>query len=474
MKDEALYKHNSLFNRRDFLKLTRGTCAGFGLSAFANTILHQKLLAAVTSTQNLSDADDYKALVCVFLLGGNDGMNCFIPTSPASFANYTRDRNEVALPLAQLHQSTKTFPNNETYGFHPELPFFRDAFDAGRLAVVANVGTLIEPVTKAQFFDPRNGGIIPPQLFSHSDQQMQWQTSLPGRDSVTGWGGRLGDAAQVFNENGKVSISVSVGESNIFSVGNQISRLDLGGGAVTLTNKGPNGILQAAQTIRDLQKPHVFEREFANITRGSIAAELLLRSIINNTPGPQDVGGKLQERDNDVLFQQLRSVTQMINARESLGVKRQIFFVTYPNFDTHGTQIAGQATQLNGVNRALQLFYQELDALNLGNNVTTFTVTDFGRTYTSNAAGTDHGWGNNHFVIGGAVDGGKIFGALPSFQINGPDDTGFGRWIPSISTDEYASTFAKWFGVADSEIPSVVPNIGRFARRDLGFMKATV
>lgn len=466
MNEEALYQHNSLFSRRDFLRMTRNGCAGMGMTAVANTLLHQKLLAAVSSDGSLNAAEDYKALVCLFLVGGNDAMNCFLPTD--DFAAYTRDRNRVALNRAELHDST-TLPG---YAFHPSLPFFRDAFDAGNLAVVGNVGTLVEPVTRAEFENPRSGKLVPPQLFSHNDQQKQWQTSLRGESSVSGWGGRIGDAARFFNEAARVSISVSVGRSNVFSVGDRITRLELGGGAVSLTNKGPSGLLEAAENIRDLQKPHVFRREFANIMDRSIESEILLRSIITRNPDPEEAGGVFQERPGNILFQQLRSVSQMINAREELGLKRQIFFVHYHGFDNHGDQIEEHAKSLEVINRALELFCQQMDSLGLADNVTTFTTTEFGRTYSSNANGTDHGWGNNQFVLGGSVRGGQIHGQLPDFEIDGDHDAGRGRWIPTLSTDEYAATLAKWFGVADTDIDLVVPNIQRFSSRDIGFMNS--
>ncbi len=457
MNEESFYKHNSLFSRRDFLRLSQGACAGMGMGALTNTLMHQKLLAAVSSTGDLNASDDYKALVCIFMFGGNDGMNCFLPTT--NFENYTRDRNQVALQREGLHDSAR-MPG---FAFHQELPFFRDAFDAGNLAVVGNVGTLVEPVrNRDAFLNPRSGVVVPPQLFSHNDQQTQWQTSLPGSDSPSGWGGRIGDAARNFNENASVSVSVNVGRANVFTVGDRETRLDLGGGQVTLSQSGPSGIAQAAADIRNLQNPHLFRQEFANITSRSLESQVLLNTIINNTPSGEQVGARFQERPSELIFQQLRSVSQMINARNDLGLKRQIFFVNHNNFDTHGDQLAGHSERLEILNRAVELFCEEIDGLGLADNVTTFTTTEFGRTYSSNANGTDHGWGNNHFVIGGAVDGGRIHNELPDFEINGQQDAGFGRWIPSASTDEYAATLARWFGISESDMSTVVPNIGRF------------
>lgn len=462
MDESSLYRSNSLFNRRDFLRMSG--CGGVAVGSAANTLLHQKVLAATAATDSIESADEYKALVCLFLFGGNDGMNCFIPV--ANFSEYTAARNEVALARDEVHDSVLE-PN---YAFHPVLPFFRDAFDAGNLAVVGNVGTLVEPVTRAEFLNPRSGKVVPPQLFSHNNQQTQWQTSLPGQDSPSGWGGRIGDAAQMFNSEGKVSISVRVGRDNVFTVGNRITRLELSGGAVSLSQQGPGGLLQASEDIRALQKPHLFRREFANIVDRAVEAEALLGSVIIRNPGGDAPGAVFQERPGNILFQQLRSVSQLIAAREQLGVKRQIFFIHYHNFDTHGNQIIGHANQLETVNRALELFWQELGTMGLQDQVTTFTTTEFGRTYTSNASGTDHGWGNNHFVLGGSVRGGQIHGQLPSYVLNGDDDTGFGRWIPTLATDQYAATLAKWFGVRESDMASVVPNIGRFNEMDIGFM----
>ena len=333
MNEKSLYKNNTLFSRRDFLRLTQRGCTGMAMTAAANTLMHQKLVAALTDD---GDDDEYKALVCLFLFGGNDGMNCFIPTT--NYGDYTAARNEVALERADLHDSA-AMPG---YAFHPSLPFFRDAFDAGNLAVVGNVGTLIEPVTRSDFEDPRTGKLVPPQLFSHNNQQTQWQTSLPGQDgSSSGWGGRIGDAARYFNESARVSVSVSVGRSNIFSVGDRVSRLELGGGAVSLTNQGPGGLLEASQDIRDLQKPHIFRKEFANVTDRAIESEILLRSIIARNPAGEEPGARFQEEPGNILFQQLRSVSQMISAREELGVKRQIFLFTTTISTPTGTNSSG-------------------------------------------------------------------------------------------------------------------------------------
>ncbi len=470
MNLDSFLKDHSLFSRREFLRLSGKGCGAMGMTAAANTLLHQKLLASVAG-DSISSGGDYKALVCVFLYGGNDGMNCFLPNT--NFAEYSAARNEVALTRSEL-QDSETMPE---YSFHPSLPFFRDAFDEGNLAVVGNVGTLVEPVSASDIVNATKP--VPPQLFSHNNQQTQWQTSLPDQESTSGWGGRLGDAAEFFNTQGRVSISASLGRDNIFSVGNRTTRLELNGGAVSLTRRGQGGeTLQAAADIRDLKQGHVFRKEFANIVDRGVEAEILLSNVINNTPDPTAPGGKLHaENANEILFQQLRSATQLINAREQLGVQRQIFFVNLNNFDTHGSQLTSHAERLLLLDKAMELFCEEMADLGLSDNVTTFTTTEFGRTYSSNANGTDHGWGNNHFVIGGSVDGGKIHNSLPSFQFGAPDDSGFGRWIPSASTDEYAATLAKWFGVRDSDIANIVPNIGRFnttaADNFLGFMKSS-
>lgn len=470
MSEESLYKYNSLFNRRDFLRLTGGGCGAMGMGAAMNTLMHQKVLAAVSGTGDLNNADEYKALVCVFLFGGNDGTSCFIPTN--DLAAYRAARTTVALGDEGLNAVA---PAKGQYAFHPSLPFFRDAYNANNLAVIGNVGTLIETgITRDDIESVRGDRkSLPPQLFSHNDQQTQWQTSLPGQDSTTGWGGRLGDAARLFNEEAKVSVSVSIGRDNIFSVGNRETRLELRGGAVSLRTNGPSGILQASQSIRDLQQDHLFRREFANITDRAIESEILLRSVLNrNAQAEDEPGGRFAERPGDILFQQLRSVSQMIANRKELGVKRQIFFVNYINFDTHGDQLAGHAGQLEPVNRALELFCDEIDGLGLADNVTTFTTTEFGRSYLANSGGTDHGWGNTHFVLGGAVNGGQIYGSLPdhtNLNVNSLD-AGSGRWIPEYSTDQYVATLAKWFGVRDSDLSTIVPNIGAFANNDIGFM----
>ena len=481
MNKDSLYKHNSLFNRRDFLRLTGVGCGAMTLSSAANTILHQKLLGAMASNAVISGPDDYKALICIFLYGGNDGHNCFMPFSNyEELYNGTNGRNEVFIPGEQLNVT-----QSGDFAFHPELPYFRDAFDQGIMAPVSGVGTLYEPVADRNAFID-NGIIKPPQLFSHNDQQVQWQTSLPGQESDSGWGGRLGDVAQVFNTEARVSINVSLGRANVFTVGDRSTRLELNGGAVSLQTSGPNGLLDAAQEIRNLDKPHTFRKEFADIMSRGVESEALLGGILGNNnnggAGSSLLDGNAGGRPSDILHQQLANALRLIEARDILGVKRQIFFVEHINFDTHGSQIAGHATQLEILNNAMSLLASELEALGLTDKVTTFTATEFGRSFLSNMDGTDHGWGNINFVFGGAVNGGEIHGTLPSYELGGMDDASNpndsnpmesgsnGRWIPSLSTDQYASTFARWFGVPDEDISTIVPNINRFDSNDIGFM----
>jgi len=266
---------------------------------------------------------------------------------------------------------------------------------------------------------------------------------------------------------------VSVGRDNIFSVGNRTTKLELSGGAVSLKSSGPNGMLQASQALRDLDQRHLFRQEFGNITDRAIEAEILLSNVLDRgATGEDEPGGRFSEQPGNILFQQLRSVSQMIAKRKELGVKRQIFFVNYHNFDTHGDQLERHGKQLEPVNRALELFCQEMDSLGLAKNVTAFTTTEFGRSYKANSGGTDHGWGNTHFVMGGAVKGGQVYGGIPdhrSLNINSVD-AGSGRWIPEYSTDQYVATLAKWFGVRDSDLSTIVPNIGSFNTPDIGFM----
>ena len=325
----------------------------------------------------------------------------------------------------------------------------------------------------------------PMQLFSHNDQQVEWQTSVsdrPFNEVATGWGGRMADLTNALNSNNRISMSLTLNGQNTFQVGRNVSQYAVGnGGAIALTGSGTgtsvNGLRTAALTdALTAQNANLFETAFGGLTNGAISNSALLSSVIT---GASPVQAVFNAVPNSSLAQQLHMVARLVNAQTQLGLKRQIFFVRIGGFDLHDNQVAlgntasgAHANLLRDISQSLNAFTNALTQLGAENQVTTFTASDFGRTYNTNGDGSDHGWGSHHFMLGGAVKGGDIYGKMPNFAMGGPDDTGRGRWIPSTSVDEFAATLAKWFGVSATNLPLIFPNIGRFAKPDLGFMNA--
>ena len=470
-------------SRRKFLG---ACCASVGATGLLSTLAQLRLMGAVASPDNGpvsppragAPQPDYKALVCLFLAGGNDANNLVIPTDAATYAAYAAGRGALALPQNAVLPITPHTNDGRTWGIHPAMTELRNLFNSGQFAVLANVGTLAYPMTKAQYISgsvPR-----PSQLFSHNDQQVEWQSSIADKPFVTGWGGRLADLTNAFNANNRISMSITLNGQNSFQVGKRIDQYAVGtGGAIALTGTGTgtsvNGLRTAAlNDALAMQNGNLFETAFGGVTTGALGASSLVSSVIT---GASPFTALFNAANNSGLAQQLHMVARLVNAQQSLNLKRQIFFVRVGGFDLHDNQVTAGATTsgahanlLRDISLSLNAFNNALTQIGAQNQVTTFTSSDFGRTYNTNGDGSDHGWGSHHFLMGGAVQGGDIYGKMPTFAIDGPDDTGRGRWIPTTSVDQYAGTLAKWFGVSATDMPVVLPNLGRFASSDLGFM----
>ena len=455
--------------RRQFLR--QSTCAAVGITAAANTLFDLRRIAAAAP---LADA---KSLVCVFLYGGNDGNNIVVPTLASDYAQYAAARDALALPqsaLLPLHPLVPPPGDSREWGLHPSLKGVQGLFNAGRAALVANVGPLVAPLTREEFLS--HSAAVPPQLFSHSDQTVHWQTSLPDQPARTGWGGRAADLLHALNENARVSMSISVAGTNTFQVGNVVTQYQVSPeGPVGLTSYVPadQGVDASSNAVRGLlghSYGNLFERAYSAIFDRALDNQELLAGALAGAP---PFTTQFPQTD---LGLQLQMIAQLVSVREALGLRRQVFFCAAQGYDTHGGQVG--ATALDGahadllteLDSALAAFDAAMTELGLADSVTTFTASDFGRTYISNGNGSDHGWGSHHFVLGGAVRGGRFYGELPTLAINGPNDAGEGRWIPTTSVDEYSATLARWFGVAESDLRLVLPNLGRFATPDLGFM----
>ena len=461
--------------RREFIG--QATCAGFSLAGMLSTMGTLRLFNASLSAQTLPADGDFKALICLFLYGGNDGNNVIIPNDTAGYSAYALNRGTLAVPSTDLHPLTLPSGDGRSFGLHPALTRVSSLFNTGKVAMVANVGTLVGPLTKAIY--QKGGAAIPPYLFSHSDQQVQWQTSVPDSPTKVGWGGRLADLSQSLNAGSQISMNISLAGTNYFQVGNEVfqypvnSAGSIGLNQYTSTSTPTKQQYAAVRDVVGHSYGHVFEQEYVNVMGRAIGNDTLLKGVLATIPtysekftASTNANGQLTN-----LASQLRMILRMISAQKALGMRRQIYFAAIGGFDTHSAQIAEQAALLKMLDNGLADFNQGTVDLGLASNVTTFTASDFSRTYGGNGEGSDHAWGNHHFVMGGAVRGGQIIGTMPDLTLKGPSDTGSrGSWIPGISTDEYSATLAKWFGVSPANMSMVLPNIGRFSRPDLGFM----
>jgi uncharacterized protein (DUF1501 family) len=453
-------------SRREFLKVAAklslvGTAAPFALN-----------LAAISAAA-AQNAQDYRALVCVFLTGGNDHNNTIIPYDADNYAAYSRVRPAVArsrddlLPIPSFAALSGSNAGRE-FALPPELAPLNAFWDSANLAVLANVGPLIVPTTRQQFF---NASVpLPAKLFSHNDQQSLWQAYSP-EDTQYGWGGRLGDLFAATNGNSAFTCNSLAGNS-LFLAGQSASAYRLNNRPTTIAGiKGSLfGSTLASNTLKTLITrggEHVLAQDLAATTERSIDAGLALSVALTNVA---DFPLSAELADNP-LATQLRMVARVIAARKVLGVKRQVFFVALNGFDSHDDQLTRQPLLHAQLANALHFFYSSLATLEVSEQVTTFTASDFGRTLVNNSDGTDHGWGAHHLILGGAVKGQQFYGTFPMMGVNNNDEVGSGRLLPSTSVDQYAATLARWFGVSDRDMSLVLPNIGNFNNADLGFMQ---
>lgn len=469
---------SSPISRRHFIG--QSACAGLGLTGLLSTLGTLRLFNATLCAQGVPAGDDSKSLICLFLFGGNDSNNILIPRDLPSYNAYLSDRGILGLPRDTLLPIATPGGDGREWGLHPSMAPLQALYNAGRMAMVCNVGTLVAPITKAEYLS--GGAAIPPHLFSHNDQQVQWQSSMPDSPKKVGWGGRIADLLSVHNAGSSISMNVSIAGSNFFQVGEQVIQYHVTpNGSIGLSGADASWQPYSAMFPQNTQMlgrsyGHLFEQEYAKIMKRGIDNDALLKAAITANPLPGNVGafpnsltpsGALNR-----VAAQLRMILRMIHARNALGMKRQIFFAALGGFDTHDAQLDDHAALLGELSTAVADFQQHTEQLGIGNKVTLFTASDFNRTYNSNGKGSDHAWGGNHLIVGGAVNGGRLYGEVPTLEIRGPDDTGSrGSWIPKVSTDEMAATLARWFGVSQNDLPLVLPNIGRFAHPNLGFMQ---
>jgi uncharacterized protein (DUF1501 family) len=419
-----------------------------------------------------ASASDYKALVCIFLYGGNDANNTIVPLDTAGYANYAQTRSYLALPQAQL-LPLAVASGAPQYGLHPALPGLQSLWASGNLAIVANVGTLVQPLTKAQYLSTTT--VKPENLFSHIDQQHEWQASISSTSSSnSGWGGRLLDALAALNVNSRVPPMISTGGNNLFVTGAASQ-------ALVIPTSGSFGLNGFSNDSADTARRSALEQllnidQTINLTQaaqavmtGALSSSAILNPILTTTDAT--LAARFAGLTGN-FSQQLLAIAKVIEARSTLGATRQVFLATLGSFDTHTDQLNTQQTLLSELDAGLTAFHGAMADIGAGKSVTSFTLSDFSRNFLPNTGGgTDHAWGSHPLVIGDAVNGGSIYGTMPTLELSGPDDaSSLGRWIPTIAVDQFAATLATWFGADATALAPVLPNLLAFSPSTLGFI----
>ena len=454
----------STASRREFLKRAAAV-AGTGVAA------PWALNLAALGEAAAANATGYKALVCVFLFGGNDYANTVVPFDPASHALYQAQRAAIALPRDSLSATalnpTQALAGGRQYALAPALSSLLPIFDAGQMAVLLNIGTLVQPTTKAQY--TARSVPLPPKLFSHNDQQSVWQSSAP-EGSTSGWGGRMGDLFAATNGNATFSCVSAAGNAVFLSGRSAVQYQVTTNGSVRLSALraplfGSSACSDALRALVTAPRTHLLEAEHSRIVKRSIDADAQLTTALATNPALATVFPS-----GNTLAAQLAIVARMIQSRGALGAKRQVFFVSLGGFDTHDGLVADHPVLMGRLGPALAAFHAATVEMGIADQVTTFTASDFGRTLTTDGDGSDHGWGSKHFVLGGAVRGKAYYGTPPVIANNGPDDVGQGRLLPALSVDQLGATLGRWFGVSDTELTDVLPNLPNYSLRDLGFL----
>jgi len=436
---------------------------------------------AQSSCGSYGSVGDYKALVCLFLLGGNDSWNMLIPSDATRYATYSASRSGAAPTGMAIAQNT-LLPINvlnaaagEAYGLHPNLSELARLFNNGSGAFVVNVGTALQPTVKTQYLKP--GYPLPPQLFSHADQQAQWQYGQPKQNGTTGWGGLVADRLHVLNAGATIPMSISLSGQNRFQAGASVQPYSISASGPTSLagytgSTGPARITALAEMLAETYADPL-SRAYTGKVGNALDYYNTMTAALAQAPALTTVFPA-----NNPIAAALAEVAKVISMRGMLNAKRQIFFIGYGSFDTHANQLNDQPKLLTTVSQALGAFYDcTVNDLKIPQSITTFTLSEFARTLNSNGDGTDHAWAGNQFVMGGAVKGQKLYGAnaasgrlFPDQTLNGPDCLSRGQMIPAVSSDQYSATLASWLGVQDCDIATIFPYVGNFATKNLGFL----
>ncbi len=446
-------------SRRDFMRLSCCSAAGAalvgGLSKFG-------LVSAMAQ-----GATDYKALVCIFLFGGNDSNNVIVPID-TRYAAYQQARANIALPQGQLLPLQTG--SQAIYGLHPNMPEMQGFFNNQKtLAVLANVGTLVQPTTKAQYLTYKN---LPSNLYSHSDQQDQWQSAQLSGAQTAGWAGKVADNVQgAYNTGAMFPPVLSISGNAIFCTGDTTRPFTMN----PYSSPGLQGFDSSAASqarFQATQQLLTFDSGLSLVQSANTVTGQAVQYGVTLADALKNITPLTTKFANNYLAQQLRQVAQVIAARSALGMGRQIFFCSTGGFDTHADQLPQHVSLMSNLSQSMAAFYQATQELGVADKVTTFTLSEFSRTLQPGTnAGTDHAWGGHQLILGGAVKGDTVYGTFPTLALNGPDDAGNnGRWIPTTALDQFAATLATWFGVPDTGLPTIFPNLTNFPTSNLGFM----
>lgn len=464
-------------SRRKFLG--QASCALVGSTTFLNSYLNLGMMSAMAKPLLASPImpmnGDYKALVCILLAGGNDSYNMLVPSTNEIYTDYAATRANLALPQGDLLGLNFTDGQGYQYGLHPSMPEVAQLFNDQKLAFISNVGTMRQPTTKQEVI---NGtAVLPLGLLSHADQIQQWQTSLPQERSSKGWGGRMADIMHTLNDNQNVSMSVSLSGVNTFQTGNDVIEFAIspnGNGSVGIEMFEQGDIFNealsnTASSLLNQQYTDIFKQTYRDRVLNSQAQHEQFSGAI---AGVAPFG--TQFTSENPISNSLHMIAKSIAAQETLGHQRQTYFLTFGGWDHHDELLNNQAGMLAIVSQALSEFQAAMEEINMADCVTTFTISDFARTLTSNGNGTDHGWGGNTIVMGGAVNGGQIYGQYPNLALGADLEVGNGVILPSLSADEYFAELALWMGVAPGDMEYILPNLNEFYNindgQPIGFM----
>ncbi|MEM6319575.1 MAG: DUF1501 domain-containing protein [Bacteroidota bacterium] len=460
-------------NRRKFIG--QASCAAIGSITSMNT-LYNLMASNRLAMDSSAPPNDYKALVCILLAGGNDSFNMLMPKGNAEYDEYALTRSNLAIPQEDIIALSGT-NNGRSLGLHPSMTDAAAMYEAGDLAFVANTGTLVEPIMNNIEYGQKQRPI---GLFSHSDQIEQWQTSVPDKRQAVGWGGRMADLLNATNSTSGISMNISLSGRNVFQSGNNVLEYSIsnrgnGASGIEQIGTGDAGILNrlrntAVDSLMSDIYGNVFKETFANLSTKTIASQKIFEAAMEQT----GTFPTIFSDEDPTLSRNLRMMARVISSAQALNQNRQIFFTTFGGWDHHDELLNNQQYMLGVVSRAINQFYQALELAQPGlkNKVTLFTVSDFGRTLTSNGNGTDHAWGGNMIVAGGAVKGKEVYGTYPELNLtNDLVVSRRGNLIPTTATDQVFAEIAKWFGVSDTNLNDyVLPNFSRFDQTPLGFL----